>query len=550
MTLRFKLYLAFGVVVGLAAVAALYGMWVVSETSTLVVRLYDGPMMAIGNARSAQLDFAAARAAMDRSLALRDATAATSVAELEKHMQALAADIGVVRDRMPADARPTIDKALALARDWHAAGAAMINTPAGGLTAIPLPGTIAVKAGAAADALDVMADGANAYGFNFRSEAEAQAKFARTALLAIVILAILAGGLCAAGSAWSISRPIMATTRSTETLASGDYTIAIPGTDRRDEIGQMARSLGVFRDSLIEGERARRERDEAARRAERRKTMGEIADQFQATIGGIIDSVSTASGALQTVAGTLSGNAESTGQLSGHVARASEQASANVQTVASAAEELTASVREISRQVMTSREIAGKAAEQARETDARVNKLQAAANHIGDVIKLITAIADQTNLLALNATIEAARAGEAGRGFAVVAQEVKTLAAQTAKATEEVSQQIAAIQETTADFVVVIQETGTTIGQVQSIAGAIASAVEQQNAAMQEIVRSVGQAAQGTAQVATNIGDVSKGATATGSAAAQVLSSARSLADQSGHLNAAVDQFLSTVRAA
>jgi methyl-accepting chemotaxis protein len=550
MTLRFKLYLAFGIVVGLATVAALYGMWVVSDTSTLVVRLYDGPTMAVGSARSAQLDFAAARAAMDRSLALRDASAAASTAEVEKHMQALVSDIGVVHDRMPADARPVIDKALALSRDWHAAGAAMINTPAGGLTAIPLPSTIAVKANAAADALDEMVEAANAYGFNFRSEAEAQARFARTALLAIVILAVLAGALCAAGSAWSISRPILATTRSTETLASGDYGIAIPGTDRTDEIGQMARSLSVFRDSLIEGERARREREEHERRTERRKTMGEIADQFQATIGGIIAGVSTASGALQTVAGTLTGNADSTQQLSGQVARASEQASANVQTVASAAEQLTASVREISRQVTTSSEIAGKAAAQARETDTRVAALQAAANRIGDVIKLITAIADQTNLLALNATIEAARAGEMGRGFAVVAQEVKTLAAQTAKATEEVSQQIAAIQATSADFVVVIKETGATIGQVQSIATAIASAVEQQNAAMQEIVRSVGQAAQGTSQVATNIGDVSKGATATGSAAAQVLSSAQSLAKESGNLNTAVDQFLSTVRAA
>ena len=164
MTLRFKLYLAFGVVVGLATAAALYGMWVVSETSTLVVRLYDGPMMAVGSARSAQLDFAIARAAMDRSLALRDASAGASAAELEKHMQAFASHIGGVRDRMPADTRPAIDKAFALARDWHGSGAAMINTPAGGLTAIPLPGTIAVKASAAADALDEMAEAANAYG--------------------------------------------------------------------------------------------------------------------------------------------------------------------------------------------------------------------------------------------------------------------------------------------------------------------------------------------------------------------------------------------------
>jgi methyl-accepting chemotaxis protein len=550
MTLRLKLFTAFSVVVVLAAIAALYGMWVVSDTSTLVVRLYDGPLLAVSHARSAQLDFAGARAAMERSIALPDAAAADRTATIEKQMQALAADVGVVRDRMPADARPIIDKVDALAQDWHKAGMALVGTPAGGLTSVPLPRTVTVKGMDVADALDEMAEAANAFGFNFRSEAEAKAKFARMALLAIVIVVILAGALCAAGSTYSISRPIIAATRSTQALAAGDFGVEIAGVERKDEIGQMARSLTVFRDSLIDGERARRERDEQARLTERRKTMGEIAAQFQATIGGIIEKVSTASTELQSVAGTLTGTAETTQRLSAQVAGASEQASMNVQTVAAAAEELTASGQEIARQVQASTAIVGKAADQAQETDARAGELSQAASRIGDVIKLITAIANQTNLLALNATIEAARAGTAGKGFAVVAQEVKMLATQTTKATEEISLQITAIQGTTTGFVAVIKEIGATIGQTQAIATAIASAVEEQGAAMQEIVRSVERAGEGTALVATNIGDVSKGANATGTAASQVLLSAQSLARESVDLNSAVEQFLSTVRAA
>jgi methyl-accepting chemotaxis protein len=550
MTLRFKLYMAFSVVAVLAAATALYGMWVVSETSTLVVKLYDGPLLAVNHARSAQLDFAGARAAMERSIALPDAMATDRVAAIEKQMQALASDIEVVRDRMPMAARPVIDKAVASAQDWHKAGTALVSTPAAGLTAIPLPRTVFAKAVEVAEALDEVAEAANAFGFDFRSEAEAKAKFARLAFLAIVVVVILAGALCAAGSAYTISRPIVAATKSTQALAAGDFGVEIAGVDRKDEIGQMARSLTIFRDSLIEGERARGERDEQARVAERRTTMGEIADQFLTTIGGIIKNVSTASTELQSVAGTLTGTAESTRRLSSEVAGASEQASMNVQTVAASAEELTASGQEIARQVQASTVIAAKAAAQAEETDARVHELSQAASRIGDFIKLITAIAEQTNLLALNATIEAARAGAAGKGFAVVAQEVKTLASQTAKATEEISLQIAAIQGTTSGFVTVIKEIGGTIGEIRTIATAIAGAVEEQGAAMQEIVRSVDHAGQGTAQVATNIGDVSKGANATGSAASQVLLSAQSLAAESGHLSAAVERFLSTVRAA
>jgi methyl-accepting chemotaxis protein len=221
-----------------------------------------------------------------------------------------------------------------------------------------------------------------------------------------------------------------------------------------------------------------------------------------------------------------------------------------VQAVASATEELSSSVSEIGRQVQESSNIASQAVRQAQQTDARINELSQAAGRIGDVVKLITAIAEQTNLLALNATIEAARAGEAGRGFAVVASEVKQLASQTAKATEEISAQIASMQTATQDSVGAIKEIGGTIGRISEIAGAIAAAVQEQGAATGEIARNVGEAAKGTAEVASNITAVNRGAGETGSASAQVLISAQSLSAESDHLKAEVEKFLSTVRAA
>jgi methyl-accepting chemotaxis protein len=267
-------------------------------------------------------------------------------------------------------------------------------------------------------------------------------------------------------------------------------------------------------------------------------------------VGGIIDKVSSASTRLEAAAGALAGTAQTTQQLSGTVAAASEQASANVQSVASATEEMTSSVNEIARQVQESSKIAAQAVQQAEKTDARIGELSQAAGRIGDVVKLITAIAEQTNLLALNATIEAARAGEAGRGFAVVASEVKQLASQTAKATEEIGTQIAGMQAATQDSVSAIKEIGGTIGRIAEIASMISNTVEEQGAATQEIARNVGEAAKGTAMVASNITDVNRGAGETGSASSQVLSSAQSLSGESNHLKLEVDKFLSTVRAA
>jgi methyl-accepting chemotaxis protein len=275
-----------------------------------------------------------------------------------------------------------------------------------------------------------------------------------------------------------------------------------------------------------------------------------LADGFDAIVARIATSVSTSASELETAAGALSGTAGRTQQLCTGVAAASEQASANVESVASASEELTASVVEIGRQVQESSTIARAAVAETRETDARIAGLSEAAHRIGDVVKLITAIAEQTNLLALNATIEAARAGAAGRGFAVVAQEVKALAAQTARATEEIGAQIAGMQAATRDSVAAIKTVGSTIDRLAEIAGTIAAAVEQQGAATRDISSSIQQAAQGTGQVTASIHEVNGGAGATGQAAGEVLTSARVLAGEGSRLKREVGSFLTAVRSA
>jgi methyl-accepting chemotaxis protein len=350
-----------------------------------------------------------------------------------------------------------------------------------------------------------------------------------------------------------VSRPLARLSAAMRRLADGDFAVVLPGLGRRDEVGAVAQAVEVFKVRAVERaaeEVAQRQVEEARLADVRKAEMKKLADSFDAAVGVIIETVSSASTELEAAATSLTRTAEGTQQLSGAVAQSSEEASANVQSVASAAEEMSASVAEIGRQVHESSRIAREAVAQAQQTDARINELSQAAARIGDVVKLITAIAEQTNLLALNATIEAARAGEAGRGFAVVAQEVKALAAQTAKATDEISTQIGGMQTATQDSVAAIKEIGSTIGRISEIAGSIAATVEEQQASTAEIARNVQQAAQGTAQVASNIGEVNKGAAETGSASSQVLGSARELSQEGSKLKLEVSRFLETVRAA
>jgi methyl-accepting chemotaxis protein len=348
-----------------------------------------------------------------------------------------------------------------------------------------------------------------------------------------------------------VVRRLVRLQNSMKSIAGGNLNADI-ATGGSDEIADMAEALQVFKDNMLESNRLRAERSEAEKHArdQRRTEMRKLADEFEAAVGEIVQTVSSASTELEASATSLTRTAEHTQQLSGKVEAASEEASSNVRSVAAATEEMTGSIAEISRQVQESNRIAGDAVNQAEATDARINELSKAALRIGDVVNLITTIAEQTNLLALNATIEAARAGDSGRGFAVVAQEVKALAAQTASATNEISSQIAGMQVATQDSVVAIKQIGITISRISEIAAMIATSVNQQGGATQEIARNVEQAAQGTSLVAINIVDVNNGARETGSASAQVLSAAQSLSGESNRLKLEVGKFLDTVRAA
>jgi methyl-accepting chemotaxis protein len=375
------------------------------------------------------------------------------------------------------------------------------------------------------------------------------AQFMATAAAAVAILIACIAGLAISGS---ISRPIVTITEAMRKLAGGTHDIELPDCERGDEVGRMAQAVSVFRENALKvaGIRSEQERMKQEAEAEKGAAMASLADRFEASVQGVAEAVSTSAGSMKATAQSMSGTAANAKRQSLAVTNASQETSASVQMVAAAAEELSSSIAEITRQVAQASKIVGRASEERERTNTRVQGLAAAAQKIGEIVELINNIASQTNLLALNATIEAARAGEAGKGFAVVASEVKALATQTAKATDEIGQQISVIQQETRQAVDAIQVICATISEVSEISISIANAVSEQGSATQEIARSVQRAAAGTDQVTNDISEVTAAVSDAGAAAEQVVTSAEQVATQAELLRREVRQFLMTIRAA
>jgi methyl-accepting chemotaxis protein len=376
---------------------------------------------------------------------------------------------------------------------------------------------------------------------------EAQARYVMFGAVIVIALVILTLAFVIGRG---ISRPVNQLAAAMSRLTAGDKSVEVPVIGS-DEVAEMAGAFGVFKASMIKAEElAAKEMEAQRQRAERARQIELLTDKFDQDVSLVLKAVSAATTEMQATASSMTATAEETARQATAVASASEEASTNVTTVSVATEELTASIQEISRQVQQSAAVAGRAVADADRTNVQVKGLADAAQKIGEVVGLINDIASQTNLLALNATIEAARAGEAGKGFAVVASEVKSLANQTAKATEEIGSQIGGIQQATGSAVAAIQSIASTIREINDIATAIASAVEEQGAATQEISRNVQQASAGTQEVSANISGVSQAAAATGAAADQVKSSATELSQQSETLRGKVETFLSSIKAA
>ena len=552
MSIRYKIFGAFSVVILLACGLAFYGIQGISTAGDLVVRLYDGPLMGINHARSAHAGMNEARLIMQRSLT--DGATSEGVARFEKLVRNISEDLNVVRDRVQsANAKAAREKAEASLRAWSGAGLKILKPAPGGQTDIPTIFSLTQQGDEAVAALDDLVELVAAYGFDYRTEAEASVAAARTTLIGIAIGTAVVGLLIAMAFSYSLSKPISAAVRVAERVAAGNFADEI-AVRRRDELGRLLKSLAVMQASLKQ--RADQDlalmssKDEThAQQVNRRQRIEAEIEAFRSTFTAALANTDRMTGELTSTAQTLSSIAHAAGKQSVETASTAGQTSANVQTVATAASQLGDSVQAIKTRVNDAATIVQRASGMAGTANDTIRALASSTQQIDEVVGFIRNIAGQTNLLALNATIEAARAGEAGRGFAVVASEVKALATQTAKATEDISSQIAEVQSATKQAVDNVGAIASIMDEIDRFTATIADAVGQQNAAANEISRSIGHAAAGTESVAKSIAGTATATENTNRSADLVLSTARDLSHQAADLRASVDRFLSNVAA-
>jgi methyl-accepting chemotaxis protein len=464
-------------------------------------------------------------------------------------------ELKIVGERLARAGRAdVITNAQNLTLDWYRTGSQIIKPPAEGLTQLPFPADVTRKADAVAAAIDQIVEGASAFGFEFRSSAEATVAASRSTLMTFAIATTLIGILLSFGIAYSFGRAIRNAMAVSERIASGNLSEKVL-TTRRDELGRLLVSLGRMQQSLrsqadsLHFEAETKDRDHASQVDRRQRTDQQIAE-FRNTVGSMLRQAEDMTERMNLTARTLLSISTETETRAKEAAGASEETSSNVATVAASTEQLDNSAHIITGKLALASEVVGRATEMAHGTHTAIVGLAASAERIDDVVNLISAIAEQTNLLALNATIEAARAGDAGRGFAVVAAEVKALATQTAKATEEISRQISGVQSSTSDAVDGIRLIASVMSEITAVTTDIAEAVRQQRSATEEISRNIHSAASATQDVARNVAGTTVSIGESNRAAAEVLEAAEYMTNHASALRTSVDQFLRNVASA
>jgi methyl-accepting chemotaxis protein len=552
MSVRYKLFGIFCIVISLTCGLAFFGIRGISSSGDMVVRLYDGPLMGINYARSAHAAMNEARLLLHRSL--NEGATKDMVAELQKLITGISDNLKVVRERVDnKDVVAALDRSEKLLRTWSEAALKFIKPPAGGLTELPATFAVTQQADEAAAALDDLVEVVAAYGFGFRTEAEAAVVAARGAMIKLTFGTALIALLFAAAFAYSMSTAIFAAMKVAERVAAGNLADHIV-VRRRDELGRLLKSLAEMQGNL----RARADESVALIAAKdemnseqigrRQRIEGEVA-AFRSAITSALANADAMTGKLTETARTLSSIARAAGEQSSQMASTADETSGNVQTVAAAADQLGESAQTITTQLQDAAGVVQRASLMAGEANETIGALASAAQHIDEVVGFIRSIAGQTNLLALNATIEAARAGEAGRGFAVVASEVKALAIQTAKATEEISSQIAEVQLATKRAVDNVGAITAVMSDIDSFTASIARAMSRQSAAALEISENIRHAASGTASVAQSIAGTAAASENTNRSADLVLATAQELSKQAAVLRSSVDQFLAKAAA-